>query len=225
MSEFTNVQNQLLPSGIATAPAASARASGDNLGQQDFMELLVAQLKNQDPAKPMDNFQFLSQIAQFGMVDGIQELNGSFGNVADSFRQNQMVEAASLLGREVATEGGSVAYEGLSVRGSIDVPEGASNLMLEIRSSNGDLVHSDLVTAPEAGTEPFIWDGTDADGIQLPAGDYEISVRTEVGGNVQSLGVTTLSRVDSVTIDVDGQTRLNLANGKQVGIDAVEQFR
>ena len=59
------------------------KASND-LGQPDFLKLMVAQLENQDPTKPMDNNQFLSQMAQFSMVNGIDSLNTSFGSVSDA---------------------------------------------------------------------------------------------------------------------------------------------
>jgi len=68
--------------GAATTAPGKSRST---LGQQDFLSLMTAQLKNQDPTKPMDNNEFMSQMAQFSTVSGINDLNKSFASFAVPF--------------------------------------------------------------------------------------------------------------------------------------------
>ena len=68
-----------------------------DMGSDDFLALMIAQMKNQDPTKPMDQMAFLSQLAQFGTLSGVQELNGSFGQLSTNLTGAQAVQASSLV--------------------------------------------------------------------------------------------------------------------------------
>ncbi|MEQ8207860.1 MAG: flagellar hook capping FlgD N-terminal domain-containing protein, partial [Woeseia sp.] len=74
------------------------------LGQEAFMTLMMAQFRNQDPFEPMDNGDFLGQLAQFGTVSGIDELNGAFSGLQSSIQSDQALQAAGLVGRTVLAE-------------------------------------------------------------------------------------------------------------------------
>jgi hypothetical protein len=86
--------------GLARAPTADARAN-DKLGQEQFLKLMITQLNNQDPFKPLESGEFLGQLAQFGTVSGIQDLQQSFQGLAGSMQSNQALQAAGLVGRSV----------------------------------------------------------------------------------------------------------------------------
>jgi flagellar basal-body rod modification protein FlgD len=221
--EAISAPNEILP-GLG-APAAKPK-SDNNLGQTDFLQLLVAQLENQDPAKPMDNFEFLSQIAQFGMVDGIQQLQGSFTDVADSVKQGQMMQAASLLGREVLSGSNlGLLDANRQVNGSVSLPDSASNVMLEISTPGGESLRNIPLGSLSAGSSDFSWDGLDSDGFALPQGEYVVRATGQVDGRAQDFSVDTMSRVDSVTVDTTGQLSLSLRNGREVQVSAVDRFR
>ena len=224
MQQVTDILN----SGAATAAQSSKAKAQDKgeMGQQDFMKLLVAQLENQDPTKPMDNFQFLSQIAQFGMVDGIQNLEQTFGNVADSFRQSQVIEATSLLGRKVMAEGGSTWFDGMNaVEGEIDIPGRASGVVLEVRDQTGRLIRSSGFTGDLSGSVSFGWDGADQDGNVVPAGQYQFSARGLVDGKSREFELGTMNAVDSLTVESSGAIALTLANGEVTDLGDVSRFR
>lgn len=206
--------------------ASSPQIKKDEMGQEDFLKLLVAQMKNQDPTKPMDNFQFLSQIAQFGMVDGIQNLETSFGSVADSVRQNQLVEASSLLGRKVIAEGGDARLtNGGLIEGQVAVPAGARDVVVEVRSSQGAVVYSSTIPTGAQGELPFAWNGTNYDGDIMPAGQYKVSARGLVGGQMTELEVSTLQQVESITVAASGAVELSLANGEVMPLTDIKQFK
>src|SRR5512138_3803015 len=112
----------------STQGSGAASRSGefkkkDQLGQAEFLQLMIAQIKNQDPFKAMDPTQFLGQLAQFGTVSGIQQLQTAFSQMAESMRASQVLDGATLVGREVlvSSEEATLSSEG-SIRGAIDVP-------------------------------------------------------------------------------------------------------
>lgn len=104
-------------------------AKNDDLGQEQFLELLVAQMKNQDPTDPVDNGEFLAQIAQFSTVSGIQDLQTSFSSMADSLYAGQTMQATALMGKQVLGDSNEgYMAEGVFIDGVLDVPSGASNI-------------------------------------------------------------------------------------------------
>ena len=113
------------------AAGSASQGSGikqkDQLGQAEFLELMIAQLKNQDPFKAMDPSQFLGQLAQFGTVTGSQELQTAFGTQSDATRSTQVLDGSTMVGREVlvASEGATLQAEG-AVKGAFDVPTGTT---------------------------------------------------------------------------------------------------
>ena len=74
-------------------PSDTKTKANDELGQTEFLELMTTQLTYQDPLKPMENGDFLGQMAQFGTVSGISELNNTFSNLSESFQSNQALQA------------------------------------------------------------------------------------------------------------------------------------
>jgi flagellar basal-body rod modification protein FlgD len=192
-----------------TGAAGSASQSGgtqkkDQLGQNEFLQLMLAQLKNQDPFKAMDPSQFLGQLAQFGTVTGIQEMQGAFTQLSDAMRSSQVLDGASMVGREVLVPSDEITLhaEG-SVRGTIEVPEGITSLQVNIRDSAGALVRR-MTLPTDSGVQDFTWDGLADDGTRAAAGDYEIEAIASADGLSGSLEMLFSSRVNSVTIDSAG---------------------
>ncbi len=142
-------------------PATEAAAkSSNNLDQADFMELLVAQIKHQDPSEPMNPSQFMDQLTQLTMVNGVQDLNNSFTELADRLSSDQSIQAANLVGREVLVPGGyGVLDESGTMSGVVSLPQSASDITLKIYSSNGEEVRSLPMGGFSAGELPFQWDG------------------------------------------------------------------
>jgi flagellar basal-body rod modification protein FlgD len=195
------------------AAGAASQSSGtrkkDQLGQNEFLQLMLAQLKNQDPFKAMDPSQFLGQLAQFGTVTGIQEMQTAFGTLSDAMRSSQVLDGSTMVGREVlvASAGATLQAEG-SVKGAFDVPNGTTALSLNIRDANGTLVRH--VALPAAtGLQEFSWDGTADNGARAPAGNYTFEAIASGGGRSESLEMLLASRVTSVTIDPGSGLTLN----------------
>ena len=218
--------HQLLGMSDPTQDVAKGRGKSE-LGQEDFLALMVAQLENQDPTKPMDNNEFLSQMAQFSMVNGIENLNGSFSSVSDSLMGAQGLQAATLLDRQASIETDSASFDGVApVEGVIDQTDPMAQMELQIRDGQGALVRSMSLEPSAAQEVSFEWDGRDQSGRAVEAGNYYFAVAGAANGQVRSLPVAMANRIESVSLDPATQrVTLNLANGRTATLDDVREYR
>lgn len=214
---------------ILGAPPQKPLPGGNKeLGQEDFLKLLVAQMKNQDPGNPADNGEFLSQIAQFSMVSGIDELGTSFKGMTNNYYATQAMQAAELVGREVLTEMDTVLVEGeeTSVTGVIDVPQFTDGLNIQVRNIHGALVKTIDAGDYRDGDSNFTWDGTNEDGEFVSPGEYTISASALIEGKQYALPVQTYNRVESITVDrASASVALHLQNRHSVSFSQVNQYR
>ena len=216
--------SELFPS---TVQGDTIKNNPNELGQEDFMTLLVTQLENQDPTKPMDNLEFISQLAQFGTVSGIQDLQGEFSGLSSVLSGNQALQAVDLVGQEVSTSSnvGYLAEEGGELNATVAVPGDASNLKFYVQDQSGQLIYSRFVGATGQGNLDVSWDGTDADGNTVAPGSYRLSAEAWIGGQTEAVSVYPRQRVESVSIAGDGSgVLLNLADGSQVATSSVKSF-
>ena len=221
--------------GLNPSERSNSRAKGvEDMGSQDFLALMIAQMENQDPTQPMDQLAFMSQLAQFGTVSGVQELNVAMSELATSVTGSQAIQASSLIGRSVATESntGHLAIAGgdeagntvLAMRASVDVGPGASGGRFFVHNVQGDIVFSGNLP-PRSGVIPVVWDGVDSEGNQLPPGQYQISAEASFGNSTRAARVYGHDRVVSVAIGAGNAITLNLASGRTIDArDAREIF-
>ena len=187
-----------------SASQSSGTKKKDQLGQNEFLQLMLAQLKNQDPFKAMDPTQFLGQLAQFGTVTGIQDMQAAFTSMSDAMRSSQVLDGASMVGRDVLVPSDTISlHADGTVKGSIDVPKGLTGLTVNIRDSAGALV-SRKTLPTDGGNQEFTWDGLADNGTRAAAGDYDIEAIGTLDGQSGSLEMLFSSRVNSVTIDSSG---------------------
>ncbi|NOX08547.1 MAG: flagellar hook assembly protein FlgD [Gammaproteobacteria bacterium] len=197
----------------------------DKLGQEDFLKLMTTQLKNQDPMKPMENGEFLSQMAQFGTVSGIQDLQESFASLSESLYSNQAFQAAGLVGRSVMTASGSgVLGAAGGVQGAIEVPSASSDVNVSIYDESGQLVRTINMGTQLSGQQAFSWDGLMDDGSRAPAGAYLLRAQASYGDKTESLEVLTNSEVDSVNLNPGGSITLNLSGGRSADFSEVRKI-
>lgn len=210
--------------GLARKPAAEPRAN-DKLGQEQFLQLMVTQLSNQDPFKPLESGEFLGQLAQFGTVSGIQDMQQSFQSLAGSMQSNQALQAAGLVGRSVfvPAQEAWLPPEG-AVSGAVQNPAGARDITVGIYDFAGRLV----ATVPAEGDgdrAAFSWDGTNLEGEQVPPGFYEIRAVGQVSGEQVALDALVRGAVESVAIDrFSGALSLTVTGLGVVDLSQVRQI-
>ena len=202
--------------------------SNERLSQEDFFALLTEQLANQDPTKPVDNDQMVSQMTSFSISEGIDELNAKFESFASSMTSNQALQASSLIGQDVLLPG-NVGYlsnnsEGMS--GVVITDKSTQNLEITIESEIGEIIKTIDAGTQAAGNIQFNWDGKDANGNPLPPGNYVIKAQGSQFGDSISLPTAINRHVDSVSLagnnqgvilNLDGESSVNLSEVIQIG--------
>jgi flagellar basal-body rod modification protein FlgD len=189
----------------ATATAArttTGAAARNELNQDSFLKLMIAQLKNQDPFKPLDPTEYVGQLAQFSTVSGLQAIQTSISGLTESMRGNQVLDGASLVGRSVLAEGDIVRLgaDGSGGRGLVEVPAGVSVVQLVVSDRAGQAVRVMPLDAA-AGTQEFRWDGLTSAGEIAAPGAYRVNVLARIDGQVTSLPTQVAAQVTSVSID------------------------
>ncbi|KTC64069.1 flagellar biosynthesis protein FlgD, partial [Pseudomonas fluorescens ABAC62] len=140
------------------ASTASAATGTQSLGKDAFLQLLVTQLKNQDPLSPQDNGAFVAQLAQFSSLEGINTLNDSVNNISSNFSSSQALQASSLVGRSIITQTDKALVDtSKSMTGSVAVTAATGNVAVKITDANGNVVRTLDLGAQSAGTSDFIW--------------------------------------------------------------------
>ena len=216
-------------SGVAPTGTAPARKKDlGALNQEDFMQLMLQQLKSQDPFKPTDNTQFIAQMAQLSSVTGISEMKNSLVDVVDSLRSSQVLSASNLLGREVlvSKDTFSLSAAAPSVMGQIELAKPAQQVDIEIRNAAGEVVRRMQSGAQAAGPLQFAWDGKDDSGATVAAGDYKIQATAMTNGQRLAIEMQMRAPVTGVSLPTGGQGpqlqvqglgTLKLSDVKEVG--------
>lgn len=204
--------------------SSTAKKSKKELGQEDFLALMIQQLKNQDPLKPMENGEFIGQMAQFSTVTGIADMTKSIGNLTDAFNSGQALQAASMVGRTVLTEGSSSMFSGTKpVSGAVELPYATSSAVVKVYNNAGELVRELPMGSQQAGLSNFTWDGTMANGQQAPAGRYKLTAAIEGAQGDTALTTYLASKVESVTLAGDGSgSQIRTDGGATVRLSQVK---
>ena len=177
----------------------------DELGQAEFLELMTTQLKFQDPMKPMENGDFLAQMAQFGTVSGINELNTSFSSMSTALQSNQALQASTMVGRNVLIPGNqSRLSEDGKLNSAVDL-ESSAQVIVNIKDANGQLIHRMDMGVQQAGLHTIEWNGLNDEGQPASPGMYTVSAEVRQGENVSEGSMLTTVQVESVTLGKAGQ--------------------
>lgn len=208
---------------FAPPPADAGR---DELGQEDFLTLMITQFRNQDPFEPMDNGDFLGQLAQFGTVNGIEQLNDSMSGLTGSIQNDQALQAANLVGHSVLAAI-DVGYlpEGGFMAGAVELNSSVSNVQVEITDVSGQVVQRLELGEHQAGLARFEWDGRDLNGDPADSGHYQISTRVVRGVNFESAETLMESSIESVSLGRFGEgLTLNLLGGDTLSLSQVRRI-
>ena len=199
----------------------------DELGQTDFLDLMLTQMQNQDPLNPMESGDFLAQLAQFGTVNGITELNNSFSALADQLQSSQALQASTMVGRSVLIEGDtSRLTQGETLSAAVNLDSSVDNLRIEILDTSGQTIQQLNLGAQAPGRLNFTWDGKNSEGVDVASGQYRIRAIGTSAGDDYALGTMINARVESVTLGSNGEDpQLNLGPAGLVSISQVTEVR
>lgn len=183
-----------------TSSTSSANAAlSSTMTQADFLKLMTAQLQAQDPTNPVDNSQFVSQMAQFSQLSTTQQLDTDLqslsSNINSALQTSQVLSSSNLVNRQVLVPSSTMTYDGTdSVKGAVNVTT-ASNVTVQVLDSSGNVVRNMPLGAQSAGLSQFSWDGKDDNGNTVAQGSYTVqaaagtaSLDTYVAGTVTGVG-------------------------------------
>ncbi|MCL6414442.1 flagellar hook assembly protein FlgD [Aestuariirhabdus sp. Z084] len=200
----------------------------DELGKNEFLELLVAQMNNQNPLEPQENGEFIAQLAQFSTVEGVEQLNTSMQDFVAGMQSSQALQASSLVGRTVMLGMENTQVEtGRGTEGLVVLPASTPDLTINVYSPQGDLVKQIPLGTKEKGNIEFKWDGKDADGNVMPSGEYRFEAKAAIDGKSQQVPTVLPAHVNSITLGAagTGDVILNLDGMGSVLLSDVQMIK
>ncbi len=222
-----NALNQYSNLTVTPKSVTATTPKKTSLGQEQFLKLMTTQMTHQDPTKPMDNAEFLTQIAQFGTVSGIQDLQKSFGDFASSINSSQALQATSLVGRYVSAPGTQGLLQvGGNITGNVNLSGSATSVKVKVtNAATGEVEQTADLGAHSAGKVPFTWDGTNSNGVMSSPGVYKIEATAYIDGKNTVMETDIDSRVDSVSMGSGANgVKVNLTGLDSVNFSDIKQI-
>jgi flagellar basal-body rod modification protein FlgD len=225
------------------ASTAAPQRGGASMGRDEFLTLLITQLRNQDPTSPENSSEFAAQLAQFSSVEQLANISsamtsqaaqlaglaGALGQIrsgqdamsTELANRVNLQSASGLIGQTVQVRDSSVPWSGEgSVALGVHLAGDAREVEITLRNADGDVVRVLRTPPHDAGEHTVTWDGTDADGAPLPAGTYTATVTAvgPTGGAVQAAPMRS-GTVERITVDESGVSLW--IDGRRVPFDAL----
>ena len=202
------------------------RGGKDSLGQSDFLKLMTTQLQNQDPFAPMENAEFIAQMAQFSTVTGITEMGSTLTGIADQLGEFRIATAANLLGSSVMIPGNYArADENGEIHGMLDLPSASGATSLTFSNAAGDILHSMQLGPQSSGLVGFAWE--DVPQSVLDSGDaVRIDAYADMGKGMESLTPSVFAEILAAsTGDAVNGVMLDVRDYGEVRAADVKKFR
>ncbi|MDP1028191.1 flagellar hook assembly protein FlgD [Sphingomonas sp. KR1UV-12] len=212
--------------GIARSGASTTKVSTTGtkttLDQSDFLALMTAQMKNQDPFSPVDNTQMVAQMAQFSSTAGISQMNATLNTIATKLNAASASDAMGYVGKAVLTAG-STAYErtGGGIAGAVELDSAATDVNVTIADQNGSVVKTMQLGTQAAGTVTFDWDGKDDAGNKIENGPYTVSVDAANLSKTVTARALVWAPVESASLPAGGEPTLKVTGVGSVKTSAV----
>jgi flagellar basal-body rod modification protein FlgD len=196
------------------------------LGKDDFLQLLVTQLKNQDPLNPEDPTEFTAQLAQFSSLEQLFNVNERLEQMNSSNIELQRLSALSLLGREVVSESASFRLaEGTTVKLGCQLRNSADEVQINVQDQANRTVATLTANRLQAGEHFFQWDGVDDNGQVAPPGEYSLLVSALRGEDDETVTASPLVRGLVTGVDLDEQGNMLVTNSGDFRLNTVRSVR
>lgn len=208
---------------MGLASPVSNQGNKGELGQEDFLTLMITQFKNQNPMEPMENGDFLGQMAQFSTVSGITSLRETMSGLAESLISDQALQASGLVGRQVLVRESTAVLGESGLSGAAELPLPTGNLLVRVKDASGAVLREVNLGPQPAGTASFNWDGMTRDGEMAAPGRYRIEAEALIDGKMQAVNTFALARVSSVNLG-NGNLTLNLEGLGQHSFNDIKEI-
>ncbi|MDG6777596.1 flagellar hook capping FlgD N-terminal domain-containing protein [Thiomicrorhabdus sp. zzn3] len=200
-------------------------APSNEMGQTEFLMLLTTQMQNQDPTKPMDPTNFISDLTQMSQLEATTQMTESVKAMTLGFQNMQTLQGASLIGRNVQVNGEEFSHnQGVSSQFRLTADQPLTDVTVVVSNEDGVVKEIDVGSLQE-GEKTIDWNGIDKYGEERASGVYNLTAYgTDENGDLQSIDTVVGSRVNTVGVNTDGTITLTLATGERVSMDAVREI-
>lgn len=181
----------------SSSSVSSSSSTSDDL-EIEFINLLVAEIENQDPTDPMDASEYVSQLSQLSMVQSLEDLNDTATDTNDQLSDMSLTAASDLVGKEVTVPADSITVDesGATVSGEVSLDSSADSVTVNLYDSSGTLVDQQTYSNQSAGTVSYSFDNVDS-------GDYTVTATATTGSTSTTLTTYITESVEKVTLSDD----------------------
>jgi len=182
------------------APSTVTPTGNAALGKDQFLQILVAQLQNQDPTQPQDSSQFVAELAQFSSLEAQQNTVSNLNALMVGQATANSTAATSFIGKQIGFAGGTVNWDGTkAVSATVEVPNGANKLTVAVSDPNGNVVRTIQLGSESAGDVTVTWDGRNNAGDLVAPASYTLSPAAfDANGNAVAANLSTSGVVTGV---------------------------
>jgi len=194
------------------------------LDQTDFMTILLAQLKYQDPNNPMDDTEMAAQLVQYSNLEALNKINDGVQSIADATSNDNILSGVNYIGKSIKSTGYNLSVSSGTVSTLYySLGEAVTDVTANIYDKDGDLIRSVEIGSKGIGDYSFVWDGKDTDGTTMADGTYGIIVKAN---NAEGSNVLVQSQISGKVTGVktsSGTVYLELADGRTVELANVTE--
>jgi flagellar basal-body rod modification protein FlgD len=199
---------------VAKSTSASASLAGDF---DSFLKLLVSQIENQDPLKPMDSTEFVSQTATLSQVEQAVQTNANLENLASLMTMSGLVSDAGFIGRNVAYKSDAFNLENGGSNFGFELARSSDDVTVQVLAEDGTLIREiPMGIVPGGEIVDVSWDGKDSQGANMLPGDkFKLKIVDNEGNELDQSETYVKASVQEVMFSESGSSLL-LSNGEMV---------
>ena len=223
MAIAVGVNERLDPTVLSSSNTSGTGNNAQDL-QNQFLTMLVTQLKNQDPTNPMDNSQLTTQLAQINTLSGIEKLNTTLGSISGQITTSQSLQSSTLIGHGVMVNGGQILVgKGTTTPFGVELASASTGATATIKDAGGSVINTVDLGALSAGVHTFSWDGKLTDGSVAPDGKYSVAIAASNGNTQLVAQPLNYAYVNGVST-ANNTTKLDLGTMGSATLDDVRQI-
>lgn len=209
--------SSILGTDTSSSSSSTSSSGTSSLGLDAFLQLLVTQLQYQDPLDPMDDKDFVAELAQFSSLEQLTEINTGIDNMTSVAKEQEMIGAVSFMGKTIEATGTAVSLsKGTATPVNFTLSEDSTTCIVNVLDSSGEIVRTVDLGATAAGNVEFSWDGKDYDGNTCDDGLYQVAVTaTNDDGDTLKVSSTMTGKVEGIQ-QIDGTYYLDIGDGRYV---------
>lgn len=196
----------------------SVSSTNANIGTEfnNFIKLLTAQVRNQDPMSPMDSTQFVEQLATFSSLEQLVNSNSALTNIASMISDLNGLMASEWLGQDVTFASSYMPYTGEPATFSYEAPQGTTKSVLTVKDADGNAVWTETLAADQT---QFSWNGQASSGGTVPKDEmYEFVIDSYQGSSFAGTHVPNVITKVTDILSESGTLRLGTAAGLTVDL-------